>query len=248
MTTAIISKDLLEITTEPYCSLSSSTDLVRWEKQNEVVWNQTHRQRQKYQFYISAFDFITDNGIIGDYLEFGCHKVRTFRMALTEARHHNIEWMNFHAFDSFEGLPPSDESHQLGNRWSGGALTTTVEQFRKIIRQHGLFPETVFTYPGFYDKTLTTDMRNHPHLKGRMASLICIDCDLYESAVPVFSFIEEFIQEGTVIYIDDWWCGYRGNPNKGVSKAFFQFQEKSKFHFAEYLNVGAFGKSFISYT
>ena len=35
---------------------------------------------------LSLFIFLTDNRVVGDYHEYGCHRCRTFRMALTEAR------------------------------------------------------------------------------------------------------------------------------------------------------------------
>jgi hypothetical protein len=55
------------------------------------------------------------------------------------------------------------------------------------------------------------------------------------------------LQEVTVIYIDDYWDGYKGNPNKGVSKSFFEFQETSNWEFDEYLNISWLSKSFIAY-
>ena len=86
---------------EPWCGLRTGKDLKAWGKSEEIAWNQVHRQNEKYKFYIKAFDLLTENNIKGDYFEFGCHRVRTFRMALTEARHHNLKEMNFFAFDSF---------------------------------------------------------------------------------------------------------------------------------------------------
>ena len=65
----------------------------------------------------------------------------------------------------------------------------------------------------------------------KYASLINIDCDFYKSAVPVFKFIEDFLQEGTILYLDDYWVGYKGNPNKGVSGAFKEFAKETNFKF-----------------
>ena len=79
------------------------------------------------------------------------------------------------------------------------------------------------------------------------AAFVCVDCDLYESAVPVFKFIEPFLQEGTILYLDDYWTGYRGKPNQGVSKAFKEHQIRSEFKFEEYLSIGWASKSFITY-
>jgi len=83
---------------------------------------------------------------------------------------------------------------------------------------------------------------------GVRSALVCVDCDLYESAVPVFKFLDAFLQEGSVIYIDDFFTGYKGDPRRGVAGAFLEFAAQNvNWGFSEYLTVGAFGKSFISY-
>lgn len=116
-----------------------------------------------------------------------------------------------------------------------------------MMKNHGLYQSQIHTYAGFYQDSLTDNLAETLRTANRDASLVCIDCDLYESAVPVFNFIEMFLQEGTVIYIDDYWTGYRGNPNQGVSKAFKEFSSKSNWKFEEYLSIGWAGKSFITY-
>ena len=108
------------ILSEPWVRLHNGKDLQHWNKEDEIHWNQTHRQREKYKFYISAFDFLTDNQIEGDYWEFGCHRGRTFRMALTEARHHNLTEMRFLAFDSFKGIPENSGDHDICSKWGAG--------------------------------------------------------------------------------------------------------------------------------
>ena len=232
---------------EPWCCLHTGKDLKSWSKEDEIQWNQTHRQTEKYKFYIKAFDFITDNKIEGDYFEFGCHRARTFRMALTEAKHHNIDNMSFLAFDSFSGLPENKGDHEVGEKWKIGELVTTEEQFINLIKNHNLYVDDVKLIPGFYADSLNKLNKQNLMEKGHKASFICVDCDLYESAVPIFKFIEDFLQEGTIIYIDDYWAGYKGNPNKVVSKSFFEFQEVSSWKFAEYLDISWLGKSFITY-
>ena len=123
-----------------------------------MAYNQANRQLEKYRFYVKAFDYLQDSRVMGDYHEYGCHKVRTFRMALTEARRHFLERMKFWAFDSFEGLPPSTSkpSHAL---WStAGALTTSEDEFIRIVREHGIYPDRVRTVKGFYDHSLTPEL------------------------------------------------------------------------------------------
>src|SRR3954466_6243723 len=85
---------------EPWVELASGSDLSGWARNEQIQYNQMYRQAENVQFFRKTFDFLTDNGIAGDYFEFGCHRGRTFRMALSEARRQNRDAMHFLAFDS----------------------------------------------------------------------------------------------------------------------------------------------------
>lgn len=231
---------------EPWVDLPSEDDFAKFTKEENIIFNQTLRQKFKYLFYIQTFDFFTGNNIKGDYYEFGSHRGRTFRMALSEARRRNFDFMNFYSFDSFEGLPDSTEDHNVVE-YTKGALSTSEEEFHKLVKSLGIYQDKIHTHKGFYDKSLTKELQAKFVSSGRKIALVNVDCDLYESAVPVFNFIEPLLQEGTVIYIDDFFAGYNGSPARGVPKAFKEFQERSKFKFIEHLQVGWTGRSFISY-
>ena len=230
---------------EPWVKLANGKELVNWSKEDEIRYNQGNRQSEKYLFYRRTFDFLHENEIKGDYQEYGCHRCRTFRMALTEARRHNLGSMKFWAFDSFEGLPdPTTETSV--SKWTRGALTTSEDQFKDIIKEHGIYVDHVHSVKGFYDKSLTPELQKR-FLDGEArAALINVDCDLYESAVPVFNFIEPLLQDGTVIYMDDLFVGNKGNPGRGVARAFLEFQARSKFRFARHLDIGWWGRSYVA--
>jgi hypothetical protein len=230
---------------EPWVKLANGKELANWSKQDEIRYNQGNRQTEKYLFYRRTFDFLHENEIKGDYHEYGCHRCRTFRMALTEARRHNLDSMQFWAFDSFEGLPdPTTETSV--SKWTKGALTTSEDQFKEIIREHGIYVDHAHTVRGFYDKSLTAELQKRFVDAEAKAALINVDCDLYESAVPVFNFIEPLLQEGTVIYMDDLYVGNKGNPGRGVARAFLEFQGRSKFRFARHLDIGWWGRSYVA--
>ena len=128
---------------EPWVELPHEGDFSYWKKSNEVIYNQTSRQREKARFFVLALDFLNEINVRGNYFEFGCHKVRTFRMVLTEARRHNMDFMKFLAFDSFEGLPNDGEAKNLN--WKKGELTTNEENFMKLIIKHGIYTDKVCT-------------------------------------------------------------------------------------------------------
>lgn len=235
------------LNSEPYVYLEDGTQLAKWNKEDEILYNQQMRQKEKLKFYRHAFEFIKSHDLPGDYFEFGCHRVRTFRMALTEARKKNIFHMNFYAFDSFAGLPDCGNNLNHNYQYSAQLLSTSEQEFIATIRQHNLFINQVKTIKGFYQESLTPTLKAGLLNQGAKIALVTLDCSLYESFVSAFQFIEAFLQEGSVIYIDDYWVTFKGSPLQGVPRAFNEFKEKSAFGFEPYLPVGWFGKSFITY-
>lgn len=231
---------------EPWVKLADGNELDGWGRADEIAYNQMNRQTRKHAFYVQAFDFLTENRVEGDYHEYGCHRARTFRMALTEARRHNLERMKFFAFDSFEGLPEVESAPDVG-AWKKGALCTSEEEFLQLIRQHGIYVDRCRRVKGFYQETLTDELRRKFMANEARIALVCVDCDLYESAVHVFRFIEPLLQEGSLVYVDDMFSGYRGSPEKGVARAFREFAARSRFGLVEHLQVGWWGRSFIAY-
>ncbi len=230
---------------EPWVKLADGAELAGWTKQDEIGYNQRSRQAEKYLFFRRIFDFLSENEIRGDYHEYGCHRCRTFRMALTEARRHNRDDMRFWAFDSFEGLPdPTTETSV--SKWKKGTLTTSEDQFRDLVNTHGIYTDRVSTVKGYYSDSLTPALRQRFVAEQGPIALVNIDCDLYESAVPVFEFIEPLMQDGTVIYMDDLFVGNKGNPSRGVARAFLEFQHRSRFRMIRHLEIGWWGRSYIA--
>ncbi len=235
---------IVRIDGEPWVKLANGRDLARWAKQDEIRYNQGNRQAEKYLFFRRIFDFLNENEIRGDYHEYGCHRCRTFRMALTEARKHNLNDMKFWAFDSFEGLPvPTTETSV--SKWTRGALTTGERDFLNHVHDHGVYVDKVTTVKGFYSDSLTPDLQKKMVGNEKKIALVTVDCDLYESAVPVFNFIEPMLQDGTVIYMDDLFVGNKGNPSRGVARAFLEHQKRSKWRYIRHLDVGWWGRTYI---
>lgn len=237
---------LESIDSEPWVKIPNAKDLEQLSPEENILFNQTLRAREKYLFYMQTFDLLASNNVIGDYFEFGSHRCRTFRMALTEAKRRSLDFMHFYSFDSYQGLPEPTTDHDV-TAYKKGALATSEENFLEMVKNHGIYLDQVKTFKGYYDQSLTPTLQKELLKTGRKIAFLCVDCDLYESAVPVFNFIEPFLQEGTVVFIDDFFAGYHGSPAKGVPKAFAEFQERTKFRFIEHFQVGWAGRSFITY-
>jgi O-methyltransferase len=177
-----------------------------------------------------ALQFVTYNNISGDYLEFGVLSGKSFSSSYRYHKEFSQGYRQrnrltdvppitrrFFAFDSFEGLPPVEQS-QLPLHWRGeGAMTYRQSAFLDNIQHSGVDMRDVVVVPGFYDQSLTDELRQkHSHTA---AAVVNVDCDLYESTVPVLNFIRPILVDGCVISFDDWFY-YKGHPAKGERGAF----------------------------
>jgi hypothetical protein len=206
---------------------------------------------ERYWFMAMAAGYLVDSGTKGDYHEYGTFGTTTFRMFLTHAKMMGYaDWdkeVKFYGFDSYEGLPEFETKTADGHVWTPGSMAYSEEAFWRDIQAHGMFVDRVETVKGFFNKTLTPERQKEFLNSGRKIAFANIDCDLYESAVPVFEFIEPLLQEGSLIYIDDYFSGYNGNPTRGVAGAFNQYKETSRWAFQDFRTVGHWGRSFIAY-
>ena len=186
----------------------------RWVREEYMAYGM--RMREEIFLSIARFAHI-NRPIRGYYFEFGCHEANTMRMAWTHFRH-LFDW-TFVAFDSFQGLPdPTPEDRSA--IFTAGNLVTDEATFLSLCRRAGMPPSRLRTVKGFYDKSLTSELRDQ--LLPTKAAVIYVDCDLYSSTVTVLDFIVPFLQEGTIIVFDDWNC-FRANPNRGERRAWHEF-------------------------
>ena len=183
--------------------------------------------------------FVCWNHIPGDYLEFGCHSGRTFCNAYQtfhETRalvadsiepealeHHYREKPRFFAFDSFEGLPESqamDDHAYRPAHWARSKYAFSVDDFKKVLAKERIDRSDVHIVAGWYDRTLTEETKRGHDLTH--AAMVYVDCDYYESTVPVLNFVTDLVQDGTVIVFDDY-NFYRGSPDLGQRRAFSEW-------------------------
>ena len=169
-----------------------------------------------------AFRYLEHNKIEGDYLEFGVFRGHIFTHAFHLAQKYFPD-MQLHAFDSFQGLPEisgrdDDELCEFQEK----EYACSLEEFKMILNKHEVNQDKVTLVPGWYDKVLNDELKNKLPLNS--ASFAWIDCDLYESTVPVLDFITDYLVDGAIVVFDDWFS-YRGNPGHGEQKAFTEWLE-----------------------
>lgn len=191
-----------------------------------------------------AIEYVAASKLEGDYLEFGVYEGDTFVAAFHFAKNYNLKSMHFYAFDSFKGLPEIKGDDRKGFRqFTKGQYFCDINKFKKIISRKGVNSNKVKIISGWYDDVLNEATKKKIPL--RKASVIFIDCDLYQSAVSALNFITEYIQNGSIIIFDDWFC-FRGDPNKGEQRAFREWLKKNpSIKTTQFYRFGWHGNSFI---
>jgi hypothetical protein len=187
----------------------------------------------------TAASFIAWNQVDGDYLEFGVYKGASFatafkaiernRAIVERAVAHTPEmkrWLaarpRYFAFDGFEGLPSGEAARQAD--YHPGAYACSEADFRRNIAAAGVDMSRVVTVPGFFDQSLVPEVKQRHGL--RQAAMIFIDCDLYESTVPVLDFVTDLVGQGTIVVFQDWFR-FKGSPLHGEQRACREWLERN---------------------
>lgn len=212
----------------------------------------------------NAAHLVASEKIEGDYLEFGVFAGASFVKAyhtiksvfeLFQTTHAgrtredvaeiaNVwDGMRFFAFDSFQGLPDLTGVDLQSREFEKGKYASSEDAFLQSVARAGMPLSKVVTVPGWFDDTCNdATVRKHCMKK---AAIIHIDCDLYESAKTALEFVKPLITNGTIIIFDDWFC-FRGNPNLGEQRAFYEWKvTMPEWFFTEYHKDGPWRNSFI---
>jgi hypothetical protein len=192
-----------------------------------------------------AMKFVMHSKLDGDYLEFGVFRGANIVAAFHLAQRHGLDAMQFYAFDSFQGLPEVSGVDRGGSVdfFSRGEFSCDMPSFKRITERKGVDQRRLHLVPGWYNEVLNAETKRRLPLK--KAALVWIDCDLYESTVPVLDFITDYVQNGTLLMFDDWFC-FRGDPDKGEQRAFREWLAKNpSIKATQFYRFGWHGESFI---
>lgn len=164
------------------------------------------------------------SGIEGDYLEFGVFRGERFAAASYLSRKRGLT-MSLYAFDSFAGIPKNQEMDSNAYRmYEPGAYACSEVEFLKHVRRTGADMDHVITVPGFFEESLKP---GRPRIaKLRKAAVVWVDCDLYSSEVCVLKCLTHYLQHGSLIIFDDYFC-YRADPKIGEQRAFREWLDMS---------------------
>jgi hypothetical protein len=211
------------------------------------------RQFDRFTMYERAADFVNYEAVEGDILEFGVFGgVSLALLAKVQSFDPKGMTRKIAGFDSFQGLPPSEEPHA---RWRTGdcarvhAWHPTLDKGKAVNAEvtRDLFERCGLPQPeleiGPFQETLARTVS----LKYRAVAILHIDCDLYESTKVVLESVAPILQEGTVLLFDEWFS-YKGNPGRGEARAYLEFLKSHREWGSQpYQTYGAFSNSFILY-
>lgn len=100
--------------------------------------------------------------------------------------------LEFHGFDSFEGLP---EDWDMGGKQVKGDAFDRKGALPEV-------PDNVKLYKGWFDDTLPEFLKTHTD----NISYLHVDCDIYSSTVTVLENCNDRIVPGTIIRFDELAC------------------------------------------
>lgn len=185
-----------------------------------------------------AFGYCANNKVTGDYAEFGVFKGHTTIEAWKAAQRHGLPEMNFWLFDSFEGLPEVG-GNDAGGPFETGEFSFGRKEYELNLRRNKVDFKRLQIVPGFFDTTL-----NGLNTERRF-SVVWIDCDLYESTIPVLEWLTDKLADGAVICFDDWFT-FSGRPDKGEQKATAEWLHRNpEISLTPYRDFHWAGKSFL---
>jgi hypothetical protein len=193
-------------------------------------------------FFWDAFTAAGLNGISGDYVEFGSWGCNTLRHAY-QTREKFQAKCHLWAFDSFQGLPPSDEPRDKHPVLTPGYGQGGVEAFHATCAGFGVPRDAYTAVEGYYEDTL-------PPLgadgEPSDIAIAYIDCNLYSSTVTVFDFLQSRLKPGMIVGFDDWYLWNRDTGVSGEREALSEFlAAHPKWHFHRFKDIHWGGVAFV---
>lgn len=168
-------------------------DDLRFLDSKYLAWNTT-----------DATNYIARCGLRGHYLEFGTFWGKSF--------FNNYFMFNrfldgyFFGFDCFKGLPdvsPLECKYTSGD-FSKGQYISNMETFNLNSKLLNLNENKFRVIDGFFTDTVSVDKFYEYGIRKRSVSICYIDCDIFDSTKTVLNCIGEYLEDGALIYFDDW--------------------------------------------
>jgi len=205
-----------------------------------------------------SWGHIFSNHIMGDYVEFGVYKgaslaesvyqYRQFYNWLILQKKSDEQWRQevskkselnekvfFHGLDTFDGMPENNEQNFIFKK------DTFKSNYNEVKKRFKNFDEKILLYKGLFSDNKEAFVRN---MDNRKISIANIDCDLYQSTMDAFNMIENFLQIGSIVLLDDY-NSFNADNNKGQRKALIEYKSQTSFIFEPFFSYMFTGQAFL---
>jgi hypothetical protein len=150
--------------------------------------------------------------------------------------------MRFFGFDSFQGLPQLTGVDKTTGEFRQGQFACALGDVRAKL-DGKVDWSRVHLVEGWFEDSLTQELKDR--LRPAPVAVTLIDCDLYGSTLSVLAFLEDLLQEGSMLLFDDWNCFGR-QDHMGERRAFREFLEARPWFTPEkWIRFGRRGQAFI---
>ena len=131
------------------------------------------------------------------------------------------------AFDTFEGLPATNDRRDMKPGWSPGRFGDTEERVRRRVlgALSPRFRAGLHLLRGKFEETLTPRLRES--MRPCAPAIINIDCDYYSSCRTVLEWVSPLLRTGAILYFDDVW-EFWGHPDYGEVAAIREFERSGR--------------------
>jgi len=233
-----ISARVAELLSARVADITSRVDLL----ENRFV----NYYRNRWNAIDDLADYLVGAEVEGDYVEFGVFKGTTFSYAY-KIMSPLFEEMRFIALDSFEGLPKPkglDAAQGYTSGFYEGQFACSKDEFISNLKKANVNMDRVVVVKGWFDQILEAGNVKDNTVNIDKVAAAYIDCDLYESTVPVLRFLTKRLSIGSVILFDDWRC-FRNLSDFGQQLACREWLEaNSHIKLRDLLPFGWHGQAF----
>jgi O-methyltransferase len=165
---------------------------------------------------LRELDAVLRSDIPGDVVEFGCYEGTSSLFIQRLLQKYSSE-RSLHVYDSFAGLPEKSEEDNsaAGEQFKGGELLASKQNFIRNFKQAGLRLPKI--HKAWFSDLARQDVPDK-------IAYAFLDGDFYESIWSSLKLIENSLQPGAIIVVDD----FQSEALPGVAKAVHEWlQNKS---------------------
>lgn len=188
----------------------------------------TMQSRENLLALKAQLEDIVDRGVSGDIYETGCWrggtsifmiKVLDAYEKLKGAASHRMFWL----FDSFEGFPTTGDAATDGYLQHMSGYAAPLDMVKTSFKNHDVLDETrVHFTKGWFNETLPKLVKSQMEMLGHAPNMVAVlrmDGDLYSSTKDTLDNLEQHVNQGGLIIIDDYmWTPPTKNGREAVCK------------------------------